>query len=134
LRLAYCRLPAGGVADPAYRERMLAELNDDLNTPRALALAWELLKSGLPGAVQKATLGWLDEVFGLGLDAWQPEAVAVPEAVLALVEARRQARLDKRWADADALRTAIESQGFIVRDTADGAVAAPKAVATPVTD
>jgi cysteinyl-tRNA synthetase len=43
--------------------------------------------------------------------------------VLALVEARRQARADKRWADADALRARIEAAGFVVRDTAAGSVA-----------
>jgi cysteinyl-tRNA synthetase len=102
---------------------MLAELNDDLNTPRALALAWEVLKSSLPDAVQKATLGWLDEVLGLGLDAWRPAVHAVPDAVLALVEARQQARAEKRWADADGLRAEIEAAGFSVRDTAEGPVA-----------
>jgi cysteinyl-tRNA synthetase len=105
------------------RARMLAELNDDLNTPRALALAWELLKSDVPGAVQKATLRWLDEALGLDLDAWRPPVQAVPDAVLALVAARTQARADKRWADADALRSQIEAAGFVVRDTAAGPVA-----------
>jgi cysteinyl-tRNA synthetase len=125
LRLAYYLLPAGGAPDPAYRERMLADLNDDLNTPRALALAWELLKSALPGDVQKATLAWLDEVLGLGLDAWRPEEHALPDAVRSLVEARQLARLEKRWADADALRAQIEAAGFSVRDTAAGPVAEP---------
>jgi len=125
LRLAFHRLPAGGVADPAYRERMLAALNEDLNTPRALALAWEVLKSRLPGEVQKATLAWLDGALGLGLDAWRPAAHDVPDAVRALVEARQQARRDKRWADADALRMQIEAAGFRVRDTAAGSFAAP---------
>jgi cysteinyl-tRNA synthetase len=125
LRLAYHRLPAGGAPDPAYREKMLTELNEDLNTPRALALAWELPKSGLPGAVQKATLGWLDEVLGLGLDAWRPEVCPVPDTVQRLVEARQQARAEKRWADADALRAQIEAAGFSVRDTAAGPVAEP---------
>lgn len=123
LRLAYHGLPSGGLVDPAYRERMLAELNDDLNTPRALALAWEVLKSELPGGVQKATLGWLDQVLGLDLDAWAPEVQAVPDAVRALVEARQQARAEKRWADADRLRAEIEAAGFRIRDTAAGPVA-----------
>jgi cysteinyl-tRNA synthetase len=116
LRLAYHRLPAGGAPDPAYRERMLAELNGDLNTPRALALAWEVLKSALPGAVQKATLGWLDEVLGLELGAQAPDTRALPAAIQKLVEARQQARAEKRWADADALRAAIEDAGFVVQD------------------
>ena len=121
-----CALPITGCPPaarpiPAYRERMLAELNDDLNTPRALALAWELLKSGLPGAVQKATLGWLDEVLGLGLDAWRPEAHAVPDAVLALVEARQQARPTSAGPMRTPCGRAIEAAGFSVRDTAAGA-------------
>jgi cysteinyl-tRNA synthetase len=79
----------------------------------------------LPGAVQKATLGWLDEALGLGLDAWRPAAHDVPETVRALIDARQQARAERRWADADALRAAIEAAGFTVRDTAAGPVAAP---------
>jgi cysteinyl-tRNA synthetase len=125
LRQAYHRLPPGGTPDPAYRQRMLAELNDDLNTPRALALAWELLKSALPGEVQKATLGWLDGVLGLGLDAWAREVHTVPATVQELLDARQKARSEKRWADADALRMAIEAEGFTVRDTAEGPVAEP---------
>jgi cysteinyl-tRNA synthetase len=125
LRRAYFELPGGSTPDPVYRERMLAELNDDLNTPRALALAWEVLKSALPGSVQKATLGWLDEALGLGLDVWQPEERALPDAVHALMEARQLARLEERWADADALRAKINVAGFRVRDTATGPVADP---------
>ncbi|WP_198120133.1 cysteine--tRNA ligase [Massilia rhizosphaerae] len=125
LRRAYHQLPSGGTLDAAMRERMLAALNDDLNTPGALALAWEVLKSDLPGAVQKATLAWLDEALGLGLDTWRPEARAVPDAVLALIDARQRARAERRWADADALRAEIEAAGFAVRDTAAGPVAEP---------
>jgi cysteinyl-tRNA synthetase len=101
---------------------MLAELNDDLNTPRALALAWDVLKSGLPGGVQKATLRWLDEALGLALDRWQPQAHDIPNAVRELIDARQRARAEKRWADADGLRATIEAKGFVVRDTAAGPV------------
>jgi cysteinyl-tRNA synthetase len=127
LRRAYHQLPAGGTSDAAMRDRMLAELNDDLNTPRALALAWELLKSGLPGDVQKATLGWLDEALGLGLSGWRPAAYSLPAAIGELLAARQRARAEKRWADADALRAKIEEAGFVVRDTAAGPVAEPLA-------
>jgi cysteinyl-tRNA synthetase len=83
-----------------------------------LALAWEVLKSGLPGEVQKATLGWLDEVLALDLDAQAPEAAPLPAAIQTLVEARQQARAEKRWADADALRAAIKAAGYVITDTA----------------
>lgn len=132
LRHAYHRLPDGAQADPAYRQSMLAELNHDLNTPKALALMWEVLKSPLPGAVKKATLRWLDRSLGLDLDDWVPQAHAIPEGVLALIAARDLARADKRWADADTLRASIEAQGFAVRDTPAGTVAEPRAVSGPV--
>jgi cysteinyl-tRNA synthetase len=120
LRLAWRRLPDGGQPDTGYQQALQAELNQDLNTPRALALMWELLKSDLPPATQKATLRWLDQVLGLGLAEWSPAVLEVPDAVQALVTARDQARQEKRWADADTLRQAIESAGFTVRDTPAG--------------
>jgi cysteinyl-tRNA synthetase len=121
LRRAYHRLPEGGQPDPAYQQAMLAELNQDLNTPRALALLWEL-KSALPGATQKATIAWLDQVLGLGLQEWQPAPHAAPQAVRELAAARALARAEQRWTDADRLRAAIEAAGYTVRDTADGAL------------
>ncbi|MEH6435040.1 cysteine--tRNA ligase [Massilia sp. DD77] len=123
LRQAVHALPQGGEADSAYREAMLAELNDDLNTPRALALAWDVMKSSLDGKAKRATIAWLDEALGLGLEAWRPATVEVPQAVKDLIAARAQARSEKRWKDADALRLAIEKAGFIMRDTPDGPVA-----------
>jgi len=126
LRQAYRRLPDGGQPDPAYRQAMLADLNQDLNTPRALALMWELLKSQLPGAVQKATVRWLDQVLGLGLDEWAPPQHAIPAPVQELAAARDLARSEKRWTDADAARLAIEAAGFTVRDTAAGPVVEPR--------
>ncbi|WLI90515.1 cysteine--tRNA ligase [Massilia sp. R2A-15] len=126
LRQAYYRLPAEGQPDPAYKEAMLAELNHDLNTAKALALMWEVLKSSLPGDVQKATISWLDQTLGLNLDRWVPAAHTVPQAVQALIAARDLARSEKRWADADSLRAHIEAEGFAVRDTAAGTVAEPR--------
>ena len=132
LRQACHALPQGGEADPSWRSAMLAELNEDLNTPRALALAWELLKSGLDGKAKRATVAWLDGALGLGLEHWRPAAIALPQAVRELIEARGLARTEQRWKDADALRLAIEDAGFIVRDTADGPVAEPLRPATPL--
>jgi cysteinyl-tRNA synthetase len=125
LRQAYHRLPDGGLPDPAYRQAMLAELNRDLNTANALALMWEVLKSSLPGEVQKATVRWLDQALGLDVDDWSPPVHTVPESVQELIAARDRARMEKRWNDADALRASIERQGFVVRDTPRGTVAEP---------
>ena len=117
--------PAEGEADAAWLARFTAMLNDDLNYPRALAVAWELLKSDLPDGVKKATMARFDEALGLALLAWQPVevAVAVPEAVVALMAARELARRERRWGDADILRAQVREAGYEIEDTAHGAVA-----------
>jgi cysteinyl-tRNA synthetase len=112
---------AAAEPDAAYVEQFTACINDDLNTPRALALAWELARAGLPPAVKRATLLVFDRVLGLGLAEWQPPAAAdVPAEVAVLVEQRQAARLARRWADADALREQIRAAGYEVEDTAQG--------------
>ncbi|TFV88681.1 cysteine--tRNA ligase [Oxalobacteraceae bacterium OM1] len=122
LRQAFHRLPEGGTPDETYRDRLLAELNQDLNTSKALAVAWEVLRAPLTDATKRATLAWADEAFGLGLAAWKPVEVAVPQAVQALLDERNRARAEKRWGDADAARADIERAGFRIKDTPQGAV------------
>jgi cysteinyl-tRNA synthetase len=96
-------------------------VNDDLNVPRALAVAWELLRGDLVDrAVARATLARFDEVFGLGLATWQPATEDVPADVRALAEARAKARKAKDWAEADRLRGALSAAGWAMEDRADG--------------
>ena len=106
--------------DAEYRERFAAEINDDLNLPRALALAWEVLRGDLPAAVKKATLLDFDRVFGLGLASWAPKAETIPEAIAALAAARNAARQSRQWAEADRLRAEIQAAGWEMEDRADG--------------
>ncbi|MDQ6916853.1 MAG: cysteine--tRNA ligase [Pseudomonadota bacterium] len=106
--------------DAGYRERYTAEINDDLNLPRALALGWEVLRGDLPPGTKRATLLEFDRVFGLGLAAWAPNAEAVPEPVAALASARAAARLARQWAEADRLRAEILAAGWEMEDRADG--------------
>jgi cysteinyl-tRNA synthetase len=112
----------GGSGDPDSRcvERFTAEINDDLNVPRALALAWEVLRGELPAATRRATLLAFDRVFGLGLGAWRPREEAIPEPVHALAAARLAARQAKQWAEADRLRAELHAAGWEVEDRADG--------------
>ena len=106
--------------DPAFVERFTNEINDDLNTPRALAVAWEVLRGELPPAVKRATLIAFDRVFGLLLSTWQPKVEVVPDAVRALAEARSGARKSKNWVEADRLRGEIAAAGWEMEDRADG--------------
>ncbi len=106
--------------DEGYKARFLEAVNADLNMPRALALVWELVRSDLPAPVKKATLLDFDRVLGLRLGEWQPAADAIPDAIVALAEQRQQARAEKRWKDADALRDQAAAAGYEIIDSAQG--------------
>ena len=124
MRVGFHALPADAAAraDPALVERFTDMLNDDLNLPRALAVAWEALRGDAPAAVKRATLAKFDEVLGLGLATWQPRAVEVPADIEALANARADARRARDWAEADRLRRALADAGWEVEDRADGHV------------
>ncbi|GIK85611.1 MAG: cysteine--tRNA ligase [Betaproteobacteria bacterium] len=111
---------AGAHPDAALVERFGDEINDDLNLPRALAVAWEALRGDRPAAVRRATLARFDEVLGLGLAAWTPQVPDVPDDVRALAEARAAARRAKRWDEADRLRAALATAGWEMEDRPDG--------------
>jgi cysteinyl-tRNA synthetase len=106
--------------DPGYRERFTAEVNDDLNLPRALALGWEVLRGNLAAGTKKATLLDFDRVFGLGLGLWSPKSESIPESIAALAAARAAARASRQWAEADRLRAEIQAAGWEMEDRADG--------------
>ncbi len=120
LRLATYEWGEQGAVDEDFVERFTEQVNDDLNMPRALAVTWELVKSDLPAPVKKATLLVYDRVLGLRLAGWQPPEDQVPEEVLELVEQRQQARQEKRWQEADALRSRISAAGYVLEDTPQG--------------
>ncbi|WP_028225627.1 cysteine--tRNA ligase [Paraburkholderia ferrariae] len=116
LRHLYVAWPAGGTAEPAFVERFETQINDDLNLPRALAVLWALVKSGLPPAVLKATVDRFDAVLGLGLREWQRPEQALPEDLRLLLAERDEARAQKDWAKADAIREQLLARGWQVAD------------------
>jgi cysteinyl-tRNA synthetase len=120
LRLASYTWGNPGQVDEDYADRFQKHINDDLNLPRALALAWELVKSDLPDAAKKATLLLFDRVLGLRLESWQPVPETIPDDILNLLTQRQQARLEKRWEQADQIRDTIRARGFDIEDTPDG--------------
>ncbi|WP_322053524.1 cysteine--tRNA ligase [Paraburkholderia bannensis] len=120
LRHLYAGWPQGGRVDEAFAARFDAEVNDDLNLPRALAVLWELTRSGLPPATLRATVDRFDSVLGLKPGEWQPEAADVPESIRALLVAREQARAAKDWAAADQIRASLSEQGWRVEDSKNG--------------
>jgi cysteinyl-tRNA synthetase len=114
----------GDVA-PAYKTDFEKLMNDDLDTPGALALAWNLLRDpDIKPDAKKATLLSFDEVFGLGLSkiVWQP----LPEKIKALIKEREDARAKGDFATSDKLRDEIKKAGFDLKDTREGQKVRPE--------
>ncbi|MFA6553794.1 MAG: cysteine--tRNA ligase [Patescibacteria group bacterium] len=117
---------AAGLGEPGKKgiekfELAFADaLADDFNSPKGLAIVWDLLKSDNPSAAKKASLLKFDEVLGLKLSEAKP--IIVPEEIKALVAERELARKEKNWVKSDDLRKKIEEAGFKVDDTPAGSV------------
>jgi cysteinyl-tRNA synthetase len=99
------RAPSKEAPEDAWA-RFAAALDNDFNTPEALAVIHEwrdhsLLRSAL-------------DVFGL---ASLGEEELAPDEVVELAERRARAREERDWAEADRLRAEIEAAGWEVRDT-----------------
>ncbi|MBU1074466.1 cysteine--tRNA ligase [Patescibacteria group bacterium] len=111
---------AGGESNEDFEKQFVASINDDLNTPKALALVWKLLKSSLPSATKRATLLKFDQVLGLQFASQENIKLEVPKLVKTLATKRERARRAEEFEEADRLRKEIEENGFTVTDTANG--------------
>ncbi len=121
----------GGAPDTAYMERFSAAINDDLDTPSAIALLWELVKDkDIEPKDKRATIRAFDSVLALGLSEERVDDTmrslgilkveTLPQHVQDLIKEREKARVEKRWADADALRQDINLNGYLVEDGPQG--------------
>ncbi len=140
--------PAGATAGPVDAtllesiEAAYAEMDDDFNTPKALARLFELvskingIKGGQidPATVAPATLELLKETFRifiydiLGLTDEQstagttedPRAKALDGVMDMVLTMRRQAREEKDWGRSDQIRDALKVAGIQVKDGKEG--------------
>lgn len=105
-----------------------AEMDDDLNISGALGTVFNFIRdvnkkidTGRVGAEGAANalelLDRLDHVTGVFAPAALEEA---PQEVLDQAMARQQARRNKDFAAADAIRDALAAQGWVIEDTPDG--------------
>jgi cysteinyl-tRNA synthetase len=95
-------------------------LNDDLNTPEALSILWQLVDSHESTSAKAESLLKFDQVLGLNLQSFIGKSVEIPVEVQHLLDMRAMARSEKNYAESDRLRTEIEKLGFIVEDKSDG--------------
>jgi cysteinyl-tRNA synthetase len=121
--------PAPGVTAPAG---FVAALEDDLNTPMALAVLFDLAhaaNTAPPGELPRIKAALLDAAGLLGLlqqapDAWfkwAPASAGVDAAeVQRLLDARAAARQAKNYAESDRIKAQLVAMGVLIEDTPQG--------------
>jgi cysteinyl-tRNA synthetase len=117
----WAHAPGAGTAPgcAGHEQRFWAAINDDLNTPRALAVLHELEgDESLPPAARFTSLAAFDRVLGLDLAA--EVGRALPPGAQALIAEREGARGARDFAAADRLRDRLAAMGVEVTDTCSG--------------
>lgn len=122
LRMHIMKYPNNGFINEKYRDKFNLHINNDLDTPKAIALMWELIKDeSVPTLDKKATIIDFDKVFGLNLITTENEEKdTIPEEVLILAKKRERERASLNWTESDKIRDEIENLGYEVKDTDSG--------------
>ncbi|MES2203547.1 MAG: cysteine--tRNA ligase [Patescibacteria group bacterium] len=128
LKRLYLELPPSRMpANEEFLKDFYAAIAEDLNTPRALARVWDLVRSeDISPAVKKVSLAEADKILGLGLGDSGPKARLtikndeLPDGIKELLAARESARVNKDYEKSDELRKEIESAGYDLKDTPSG--------------
>lgn len=116
-----------------FRSRFAAAMNDDLNTPQAIAVLFDLAKAankeledGAAGAYRLGAAAVLEELLGgvLGVPLEEQDASAAGRvldgAMDLLLEERQRSRDRRDFARADTLRDRLAELGVSIEDTAEG--------------
>lgn len=117
----------GEEPDPVFMKDFHDYIADDLNTARALARVWDLVKDeGVSVGIKHASLVEADKILGLGFT--QTRVVSklkvahegLPENIQQLLKDREAARTSKDFTAADDLRQKIEAAGYTLTDSSEG--------------
>ncbi|MBT4125824.1 MAG: cysteine--tRNA ligase [Chloroflexi bacterium] len=108
-----------------FKRRFTEAMDDDLNTPQALAAIFDLCRKmnrtrsdGNSVTAAAAVVRELSGVLGMTLEAPPKKTQGLSDSeVDALVQQRKDARAEKRWGDADAVRDQLDAAGISISDT-----------------
>jgi cysteinyl-tRNA synthetase len=113
----------------SFVDRFTAAMDDDFNTPVALSVISELIRTGnaliasddgsryerLPGLVAA-----LDVMTGVLLGPVARAETDAPEEIEALIAARDAARKERNFSEADAIRDQLNEMGIVLEDSPQG--------------
>lgn len=110
-------------------EKLIAALCDDLNTPLALSYLHETLGNLNKAETKEERVKYKSELMAnaymLGLlynnaESWFKGAASDDAEIEALIAKRTEAKKNKDWATADAIRNELKERGIVLEDSAVG--------------
>lgn len=109
-----------------HQQAFITAMDDDVNASNGITEIFNLVKAinrYLEGNVSRETLTSMKQllseqlaIFGLELE----EETLLDDSIMALIEERTQARLNKDYARSDEIRDLLKSQGILLDDTPQG--------------
>ena len=108
-----------------WHDKFASEVGNDVNTSMGITLVYDVLKSDLSDAAKRAVIEDFDRVLSLDLlkeekdDEVDDELTAFVEAKIA---ERAEAKKNKDFAKADAIRDELLTKGIAIKDTREGVV------------
>ena len=128
-----------GELDIELREKMeqaYAEMDDDFNTPKALARIFEIvprINAMYAGQIDNRSISaiviselrtffktFLFDIFGLRETEDQSENGHLDDIMQLVIEIREQARKNKDWGTADLIRDRLKESGVVLKDDKEG--------------
>lgn len=117
------------IAKTEPSEKLIAALSDDLNTPLALSYLHETLGNLNKAETKEERIKYKSELMAnaymLGLlynnaESWFKGAASDDAEIEALIAKRTEAKKNKNWATADAIRNELKERGIVLEDSAAG--------------
>jgi cysteinyl-tRNA synthetase len=121
-KISAAETPAAQALADRTRTRFFGRLDDDFDTPGALAVLFDYIReqnrsNTPPGPTAAMLLQEINELFETFRIDQKP---LDHREIAAAVERRRQLRTNRRFAEADAIRTELATRGITLEDTPDG--------------
>ena len=110
------------------KEQFIKALDDDLNTADGIAAIFDLvsdintkiINKEVSENVCKAAASMFDELCGVLGIVYNRKSNDIDDEIRSLIDKRQQARANKDWATADAIRDELKAKGIILKDTPQG--------------
>ena len=127
------KLSADGEPDleaaKTYQQSFKDALDNDLNTSLAITALYDVLKGDISDATKRYLIADFDKVLSLGLIEAAKKLAAESNVsadvdvakIEELIAKRAQARANRDWAAADAIRDELKAMHIVIKDGKDGA-------------